>query len=164
MRPIRRTIASGYNTNIPQYCPVKLNSGVIEAAAAADRAIGTFMGCEYTESTGMRRVSNLWPANTVATDIWAWVMEDPGIFYQIQANAAVAEANIGDQYNWANPTTFDVGINLSKAVLDVASSAANNGLQLYGLVESADNAWGDAFPVVIVRLSEHQFVADVAAF
>ena len=52
----------------------------------------------------------------------------------------------------------------SQLMLDVASTAANASMRVIGLVPGADNAWGDNFPIVQVQISEHQMVADRAAF
>ena len=58
-------IASAYSVDILKGQPVKLNtSGVIVVAAAGDSFQGAFAGVEFTDTTGRRRVSNSWPANT----------------------------------------------------------------------------------------------------
>jgi len=166
VRQVAGTIASGYNTNIFQYSPVTLaTTGVLTVAAAAARAVGAFMGVEWTGTDGRRRVGNMWPANTVGTDIVAYYTEDPQIVYQIQANATLTVAAVGDQYDWAtlagNATT-----GLSSVALDVSSAAgagASAGLRVVGLNPGPDNAWGDAFPIVEVQISEHIFVADRVA-
>ena len=67
------------------------------------------------------------------------------------ADFAVSNINInGVTYVWT-PTQATV-----------PSVATNNGLQIVGLRPGPDNAWGDAYTTVNVRISEHQFVADVA--
>lgn len=161
----RMQIASGYATNIFQGYPIQYDAnGFVTAAAAGGRAGGVFQGVEYTDSLGKRTYSNKWVASTVATDIWAWVTFDFSYqtLYQIQANATLTLAAIGQQYDWealsGNSTT-----GLATMGLNVASAAANAGLQVVGLVPGPDNDWGDSFPVVLVRISEQQFVADVAS-
>ena len=52
---------------------------------------------------------------------------------------------------------------LSQLMLDVASSAANASLRLINKANYVDNAWGDTYVIAQVQISEHQFVADVAA-
>lgn len=163
--PAQYSILSGYAANILQNQPVKIHTdGNINAAAIGDRFIGTFQGVEWTDSTGRRRVSNYWPTGTTGTDIVAWVTWDPSIVYEIQANATMTIANIGEQYDCTVITAGSTTTGLSQMMLDVASTAANAGLSVIGLNPGPDNAWGDAFPIVLVRISEHQFVADRAAF
>jgi hypothetical protein len=167
IRPEVGVIVSGYGTSIYTGAPVQIDTnGQITAAAAAARACGIFMGCEYTEPGGRRRVSPYWPASQVATDIVAYFTRDPDIIYEVQANAALAQTNIGNQYDWtangsANGNTVT---GQSTVALDVASNAANAGLQVMGASLYPDNLITDTFPIVQVRISEHQLRADVAQF
>jgi hypothetical protein len=163
IRQRQTQIASGYAVNIFQYSPVIIvATGFIEAAAAGGDAIGAFMGVEFTDGDGRRRVSNRWLANTVATDIVAYYTEDQQIVYEVQANATLTIAGVGQQFDWSalagNATT-----GLSSVSLNVASAAANAGLRVIGLNPGPDNAWGDLFPVLQCQISEHQYVADVAS-
>lgn len=169
IRPTAYTITSAYASNILQNQPVKIvpsstGEGTVAAAAIGDRFIGTFQGVEYTDSDGRRRVSNKWLANTVATDIVAYVTLDPNIVYDIQANATMTVADIGKQYDFTTITAGSTTTGLSQLMLDVASAAANASLRVIGLTPGPDNAWGDAYPIVQVQISEHQNVADVAAY
>lgn len=164
MRPTTYTIATGYATNILAGGPIKLlTAGVINAAAAGDRSIGAFMGVRYIDADGVTKFSNKWTASTTGTEIECWVTEDPNIFYEIQANGTLAITDIGNQYDWsAESGNTTVGnSNVSLAILSVAGNA---GLQVVGLRAGPDNGFGDAFPIVTVRISEHQFVADVPGF
>jgi len=164
IRPVARTIVTGYASNILQFQPVKIGTdGTVQAAGAGDRFVGTFQGVEYTDSDGRRRESNKWLANTAATDIVAYITEDPGIVYEIQTNATVAIGDIGKEYDFT-AASGSTTTGLSSQMLDVASSAANAGLQLLNASPYAGNAFDDTYVIVQVRISEHQLVADVAAF
>ena len=168
IRPTAMSIESGYNANILQFQPVKIGaSGTIEAAAATEAAIvGTFMGVEFTDSDGRRRVSNKWTASTAATDIVAYVTTDPAIVYEIQANSSLVITDIGSQADFASVTAGSTTTGLSAAMLDAAqkTSSGNEILRIVNLGTEIDNAWGDAYTIVQVQISEHQFVADKAAF
>ena len=165
VRPTAMTIASAYASNILQNQPVKIAAdGTIAAAAIGDRFVGVFQGVEFTDTDGRRRVSNKWTASTTATDIVAYVTTDPTLVYEIQTNAAVAVATIGLQYDFTAISAGSTTTGLSAMMLDVASSAANASLQLLNIAPYQDNAWGDTYVIVQVRISEHQLVADVAAF
>ena len=171
VRPVNGEIKSGYATDIFQYQPVRYglssDSGSVEGyivpAAAGERLIGTFMGVEFVDSTGRQRVSNYWPASTTATNIIAYLTTAYTIVYEIQANATLAIASIGGQYDITS-ATGSAPLGFSSTGLNVASSAANAGLRVIGLSEYIDNAWGDAYPIVQVQISEHQNVADRAAY
>ena len=165
VRPTAYAILTGYTSNIFGNQPVKIGTGGnIEAAAIGDRFIGTFQGVEFTDTDGRRRVSNKWTASTSATDIVAYVTLDPTIVYEIQANATMTVANIGEQFDFTAITAGSTVIGLSQLMLDVASSANNASLRVIGLSPGPDNAWGDNFPIVEVQVSEHQNVADRIAY
>jgi len=49
-------------------------------------------------------------------------------------------------------------------MLDVASSTTNASLRLIGITPGPDNNWGDTYVIAQVQISEHQNVADRAAY
>lgn len=171
IRPVAGTITTGLATNIFMNSPVGIIAdGSIALAAAGGTGVagacGAFQGVEYNPTaTGPRVVSNMWPASTAAVNIVAYFTQDPYITYEIQANATLAQSAIGAQYDWSanNTNSGNTVTGLSNVTLDVASVAANAGLRVVGLTPGPDNAWGDTFPIVQVQLSEHQFVAAIAA-
>lgn len=168
-------IASGYNTNIFQYTPVSLrtdnaggaaNAGLQIYAAVGGPIIGSFQGVEYTPTNQRRVYSNFWPANQVATQIVAYYTDDVLITYEIQANGTLAENAVGAQYNITaeagNTTT-----GFSTVALDTGTAnpfTANNLLRVVGLSAGPVNNWGDAFPIVQVQISNHQFTATRVGF
>jgi hypothetical protein len=164
VRPQAMTMTNNYGTNILQYQPVKIDAGVVVPAAAGDAFVGTFMGVEFTDSDGRRRVSNKWVGGNIGTDITAYITLDPLIVYQIQSNAAVTVDDIGEQFNFGSITAGSLTTGLSQAVLDVSSSAANAQMRLIGITPGPDNAFGDTYVVCQVEISEHQNVADRAAY
>lgn len=165
-RPFTTNIDVAYTTNMYLYSPVKLVDGLLNLAAAGERAIGCFLGVRYVDVNGRPVFSNKWVAQAGATDIVGWYTQDPYTVYEIQANATLTIEAVGEQYDWTANTTSSGNLTtgLSSVSLDVASAAANAGLRVIGLTESPLNAWGDTFPVVQVQISEHQNVADRAAY
>lgn len=165
VRPQAMTILTAYASNILQNQPVKIGTnGTVEAAAIGERFIGTFSGVEFTDTDGRRRVSNKWTASTSATDIIAYVTLDPTMVYEIQSNAALAVSNIGEQFDFTTISAGSTTTGLSQLMLDVASSAANASLRLIGITPGPDNNWGDTYVIAQVQISEHQNVADRAAY
>lgn len=155
--PVTGTIASGYTSNIFQYSPVAYNDGVIELAAAAALAIGSFAGVQWTDTRGKRQFSNYWVASTVGTEIVCWFTSDPATIYEIQCSGSVLESDIGEQADWSANTTSsgNTTTGLSSVTLD-APAVTTDGLQVIGISLAPDNAWGDAFTIVRVRINEHQ--------
>ena len=169
VRPTAYSILTGYASNILQNQPVKIvtsstGEGTIAAAAIGDRFIGTFQGVEFTDSDGRRRVSNKWTASQAGTDIVAYVTLDPTIVYEIQSNAALAVTDIGKQFDFTTIGTGSTVVGISQMMLDVSSAAANASFRLLGITPGPDNNWGDTYVIAQVQISEHQNVADVAAY
>ncbi len=167
VRPTAYELASGYAANILQNQPVKIGTdGTIQAAAIGDRFIGTFQGVEFTDSDGRRRVSNKWTASTAASDIVAYVTLDPTIVYEIQANGSIAVTDIGKQADFTTITAGSTVTGLSALMLDQATltDSGNASLRIIDVAPGPDNIFGDSFTIVQVQISEHQNVADRAAY
>jgi hypothetical protein len=159
-------ITSAYNTDIYKYQPVKLTtSGVLNPAPTSADIIGVFAGCEYTDATGRRKVSNYWPANTVATDVIAYVWDHPDTIYEVQADGALAQTAVGDQADCTNGSNQQGTLGLSAATL--SSTLGGAGVQkmfrVVGISNRVDNEWGDAYTVVKVKIAQHQYVASKVA-
>jgi len=167
LRPTAYSILTGYASNILQSQPVKIGTnGTIQAAAIGDRFIGTFQGVEFTDSDGRRRVSNKWTASTAATEIVAYVTLDPSIVYEIQANGSIAVTDIGKQADYTAISAGSTTTGLSALMLDTATltDSGNAQLRIIGLSPAPDNDFGDSYTIVQVQISEHQNVADRAAY
>lgn len=176
IRPKAADLASGYATNLFQYTPVALrvdnaggaaNAGIQIYPAVGGPIIGSFQGIEYQPADGSgRRYTNRWLANTVATQIVAYYTDDAVITYEIQSTATLAENAMGAQYN----ITAEAGnlvTGFSTVALDAATAnpfTVNNLLRVVGLTAGPLNNWGDAFPIVQVQISNHQFIATRVGF
>jgi hypothetical protein len=49
-------------------------------------------------------------------------------------------------------------------MLDTGTSASNASVRVIGITPGPNNAWGDDYVIVQVQISEHQNVADKAAY
>jgi hypothetical protein len=160
-------IASAYGTRIYQNQAVKLvTGGTIEAAAAGDSFVGSFQGCQYTDSTTSKRIiTNSWPASAayVAGSMVAVFTRDPEIIYEIQADGSVAQTAIGAMADLSNATAGNTTTGLSEETMSatIAAAGASAQLEIYDLAPLPDNAWGDTYTVVRVRINEHQERASV---
>lgn len=168
-RPTAFTIRSGYGSNILQNQTVRIvpsstGEGTLEANAINEAFIGVFQGVEFTDGDGRRRVSNKWLASQTGTDIVAYATLDPAIVYEVQANGSLDVSSIGKQYDLVSVSAGNTTVGLSQAVLDTGSAASNAAFRVIGVASGPDNAWGDNFTIVQVQISEHQMVADKAAF
>ena len=157
-------IGSTYGTAIFNGDFVKLASdGEVEldSGTTALTAVGIFVGCSYTPSTTNQKTFNTqWPASTTATDAMAYVIDDPFVLMQMQADEAMNTTDRG--YNAAVvQTAGSTSIGKSKNALDGGSHAATNTLPLR-IIDFVDGpnslppkgtTASDAYPDVIVKFN-----------
>jgi len=163
-------IASAYSSDILKGQPVKYNpsAGTIIISTVGAAWSGAFAGVEWTDTTGRRRVSNYWPANTAyqTGSCVAYFYNDANIVYEIQSDATIAQTSIGNEYNFSNIAAGSNTTGLSAATLGV-STAVGNGVQgdmrVVDIAPYPDNAWGDSYVIVRVVNSRSQFFGTVNA-
>ena len=167
IREMQGTILSTYAADLYTGQPVKMGTdGTLQAAGTSGTYIGLFAGCQYLPSGAQRPViSPSWPSGTTATEIIAYYTMDPYLVYEIQADGPVAQTNIGNQYNFSAVTSSN-GLGYSIATLGVGTvtTSGNAQMRVIGIANGIDNAAGDAYTVVQVQISQHQYVATLAAF
>jgi len=174
-------IVSGLAADILKGSPIRYNStagtsvaaGTIAQAAASGVWTGAFAGCEFTDTTGRRRVSNYWPSGTTyqTGSCIAYFYNDQNIVYEIQTDATIAQTALGGEYNFSAGTGFAVtsGSNttgLSSTALGVSTAVANAGqgqMRVVDLAGYPDNKWGDPFVVVRVVNCQSQYFGSVTA-
>ena len=155
-------IVTAYSANIYKGQPVKMaTTGVIQAAAAGDAFLGAFSGVEWTDTTGRRRVSNYWPANTAyqTGSCIAYFYQDPNIVYEIQAAGSLAQTSIGDEADLSNTTAGSTTTGLSACTLSTTLAGSGNSAQMriINLAPYPDNAWGDSYTIVRTTIAKYQF-------
>ena len=150
-------IASGYGTAIFYGDFVKLvSSGTVEKAAVTTSVVagtvGIFVGCSYTDpSTSQLTFNQQFPASTAASDIMAYVVDDPKLVFKMQGDEAIAQTGLGNNISAVN-TAGSTTIGRSKNALDGGSIATTNTLPLRVLefVEGPNSTVGDAFTDCLV--------------
>ena len=151
-------ITSAYSSDILKGQPVKYNNGVINPVTSTEAFVGAFAGVEWTDTTGRRRVSNYWPANTAyqAGSCVAYFYNDPLIVYEIQADGSVAQTAIGDNANFSNLTAGSTTTGLSQCTMSatLTGTSTYGQLRIVDLAPYADNAWGDAYTIVRVQIAK----------
>ena len=152
-------INNAYAANIFYGQPVSINSsGVVVADTgtsnvAATGTVGVFVGCTYTDPNLKYKIfKQYWPTGTVATDAYAYVVDDPDVVMQVQADDAVTQAalgaNIGLSTFSGNTSTGN-----SETSADVASinTTATLPLRIVGFVDGPDSTVGDAYTDILVK-------------
>jgi hypothetical protein len=153
-------VASAYGTSIFTNTPVHraTNGTLVPCATGAEVCIGVFAGCEFSAS-GKRFVLPYWPAAQTydAGTMIAYYTSDPNITYEAQADGAVALTENGESINLANTSQGSVYTGQSTQSLTATTTGATAGtFQIIGLAPYDDNAWGDAYTVLRVKISSYQ--------
>ena len=158
-------IASAYSSAILKGQAVKYNPsvGTIIPVTGTEAFSGAFDGVEWTDTTGRRRVSNYWPANTayIAGSCVAYFYNDTNIVYEIQADGSVAQTALGNEANLttANLANGSTTTGLSQATLSTSlvGNTTQGQMRIVDLAPYTDNAWGDAFTIVRCVVAYSQF-------
>ena len=156
----RYTIASGYATAIYQGDLVEpLTSGNIQkhGANTSDAVVGVFNGCFYTDPTTQKPTyKNYYPGSIAASDITAFIVDDPDAVFLVDADEAFTRADLFRNYSVTN-TTGVTQTGISKAQLDVSVSgtATTFAIQAIDICQDPDNDQTGANANVLVRINNH---------
>jgi hypothetical protein len=151
-------IASNDSTAIFYGDFVKMTSaGVVtlDTGTTALTPIGVFMGCSYTDpNTNQLTFSQFYPASTVASDIDAYVLNDPFVEMRMQGDATLAQTALGNNAAVVQ-TAGSTSIGRSRNAFDSSTIAttATLPLKLIEFVDGPDSSTGDAFTDVIVMFN-----------
>ena len=157
-------IASNYALNIFNGSVVKIVGGggvELDTTAAGlftKDSIGVFLGCQYTDpNTQQLLFSQNYPANTVADDILAFVVDDPNTLFTIQANGAIGLDARGANVVLANAQSTTTGSlitgNSNVAASSGVTQAGTAPLRIVDFVTDAQNSPGDAFTEIVVKIN-----------
>ena len=123
--------------------------------------VGIFLGCSYTApNTNQKTFSQLYPASTAASDIMAYVVDDPNVLFTIQADGA--PTNTGDIYGKNTllvQTAPNTSLKVSRVALDISelSTDAQNPIRVIDYLggDQGDEK-GSSFPVLVCKFNYHQ--------
>ena len=150
------SIASAYDTQIFYGDAVKLvSSGTIEkdAGTTTMTPCGIFVGCRYTDpNTSQLTFAQQWTASLVASDAFAYVVDDPDVVWQVQADGTLAQTALGNNIA-VTQTAGSTAIGTSKNSVTISTIATTKTLPLriIGFVDGPNSAVGDAFTDIICK-------------
>ena len=158
----RYRIAANYGTNIFQGDLVmQVTGGGIELHADGGTVpiVGVFNGCMFTDPTTSEQVfSNHYPASTNASDIIAFVHDDPNTVFEIQADDTFPVADLFGNFDIVYTNSGSTTTGISGAELDVTTGATTTSLPLKAIDISQDpenSDVGSANTNVLVVIQNH---------
>ena len=166
-------IASGYASNIYNGSVVSVVAAgtveiVSEVGTNADPfpagTVGVFVGCSYTDpNTKQKLFSQYWPSGTVASDAVAYVIDDPDVVFQIQADDTLAQSALGINIPVVNPTAGSTTTGNSTMAADASAIAvtATLAFKVIDFVESTTSEVGDTYTDILVKFNptSHAYTA-----
>ena len=130
----RYRIAANYGTAIHQgdmVMQVTVGTVEIHADGGTVPIVGVFNGCQFTDpTTGEQVFKNHYPASTNASDIIAFIVDDPNVVFEVQANAAFPIADLFGNFDIIYTNSSSTLSGVSGAELDVSTGATTAGLPL----------------------------------
>jgi len=157
----RYSIASGHTTAIFQGdLVIPLTAGTIDRHTAnnSTAVIGVFNGCFYTDPTTQKPTfRNSYPGSIAASDITAFVVDDPDAVFLMDADATFAQADLFQNYS-VTTGTGNTTTGISEVQLDVSVSGTNASfiIQAIDISQDPDNSdTGSANANILVRINKH---------
>jgi hypothetical protein len=152
-------IASGYGTAIFYGDFVKLvAAGTVEkdTGTTSLTPVGIFLGVSYTDpNTSQKTFSQYFPASTAADDIQAYVLDDPNVLFEMQADGSAAVTNIGNNVAVVQ-TAGSTSIGTSKNAIDISTAATTTAtlpVRIVDISPKSDNASGDSYTDLVAKFN-----------
>ena len=159
-------IASGTAINIYYGSVVSvLGTGFISPNATVGTAaapfvagtVGVFVGVTYTDPGSNQVVFRQnWPTGTVTADAQAYVIDDPAVIFQAQADNTVPQTALGSCTFFAavqSSTTGNTTTGNSTSAVDATVTQAADAFKIVGFVDSPTSTVGDAFTDLLIKFN-----------
>jgi len=166
-------ILSGYSVAIQYGEPVILFAGgsgvggVVRRFSATTTAttatnsatlLGVFVGCSYTDPVYGKVFRQNYPGSITASDLQAYVVDDPDTLFQAQFNGSAAQYYLGSNCGLIQTVAGSTSANINSGVslnLSTATDTATLPIRVVDFVNSTTSTVGDSFTDVIVRINTH---------
>ena len=138
----RYRIANNYGTAIFQGDMVmQVTGGNVEIHADGGTVpiVGVFNGCQFTDpTTGEQKFSNFYPASTNASDLIAFIIDDPMVVFEVQADAAFPVADLFGNFDVVYTSAGSTTTGVSGSELNVTDGGTATTLSLKAIDISED--------------------------
>jgi len=151
-------IASAYDTNIFFGDVVKLvTGGTLEKDTGTSTAtpVGVFLGCSYTDPTFGKVFRQYFPADTAASDIMAYVCDDPDQLFKVAVVSSgvtigdLARTDVGANVALVQNAGSTATGNSKVAISDTSATTATLPIRIIDLVPETVNASGGYTEAVV---------------
>ena len=157
----RYTIASSYATAIFQGdLVIPVTGGNVERypGNTSTAVVGVFNGCFYTDPTTQKPTyKNYYPGGVAASDITAFVVDDPDAVFLVDADATFARADLFQNYALTTVSgNTKTGISLQQLDVSVSGTDTTYVVQAIDISQDPDNSdVSSANANILVRINNH---------
>jgi hypothetical protein len=157
----RYTIASGYATAIFQGdMVIPVTGGNVERypGNTSTAVVGVFNGVFYTDPTTQKPTfKNYYPGGVAASDITAFVVDDPDAVFLVDADATFARADLFNNYTLtAVSGNTKTGNSLQQLAVATSGTAGTFVVQAIDISQDPDNSdTSSANANILVRINNH---------
>jgi len=116
-------------------------------------SLGVFVGCEYVNSSGQLVQAQYYPSGTSNGDaIKAYVVDDPNVLFQVQADGAMDQSDIGANTFFAAAQSTSTGSTTTGNSTSAVDATTVTTTAAFRIV-SAVSPITDAFPALLVNFN-----------
>jgi hypothetical protein len=139
---------------------------IVKHTPGAANILGVFIGCQYTDPTTSKTTfKNYYPGGVAASDIVAFVVDDPYAQFLVQASGVAGVTAIGQNADLVQTVAGNTTTGVSGLELSTGTLAAASALNVKVLGVTADPSNDDltaANADLIVTINEHLYKAATA--
>jgi len=125
-------------------------TNALPTGTALTGSLGVFVGCEYENSEGETTFSQYYPSGSINAK--AFVVDDPNVLFQVQADGAMDQSDIGANTFFAaaqSTSTGNTSTGNSTSAVDATTKTTTAAFRIVAAVSPI----GDAFPDLLVKLN-----------
>ena len=125
-------------------------TNALPTGTALTGSLGVFVGCEYENDLGQTVYSQYYPSGAINAK--ALVVDDPNVLFQVQADGAMDQSDIGANTFFAAAQSTSTGRTAtgnSTSAVDATTKTTTAAFRIVAAVSPI----GDAFPDLLVKLN-----------
>ena len=128
-------------------------TNALPTGTALTGSLGVFVGCEYVNDQGQPTFAQYYPSGTSnGGAIRAYVVDDPNVLFQVQADGAMDQSDIGANTFFAAAQSTSTGRTAtgnSTSAVDATTKTTTAAFRIVAAVSPIS----DAFPDLLVKLN-----------
>ena len=125
-------------------------TNALPTGTALTGSLGVFVGCEYENSEGQTTFSQYYPSGSINAK--AFVVDDPNVLFQVQADGAMDQSDIGANTFFAAAQSTSTGNTATGNSTSAVDATTKTTTAAFRIVASVSPIC-DAFPDLLVKLN-----------